>query len=100
MADRRRVVEGTHHAFVLRSASGWRRTGLDIPRSRETGVVDAAAIANCRLRDRRASIPHSALRIPHYVFRAPLPLRLLVSRRRLPPRAAGARRVAARLPRA
>src|SRR5437763_15086048 len=61
MADRRRVVEGTHHAFVLRSASGWRRTGRDITRSRKTGVVDAAAIANCRLRDRRPCF-HSAFR--------------------------------------
>src|SRR6266705_1239950 len=48
-------------------------------------------------------IPNSAFRIPHsalYVYRAPLPLRLLVLRRRFSPRAARAHRLAARLPRA
>src|SRR5437660_9139552 len=60
-------------------------------------MVDAEALGNVG----RRAVPRSAFRVPtFYVHRAPLPLCVFFSRRRFPPRAAGARRVAARLPRA
>src|ERR1051325_8168674 len=81
----------------------WRADG--VVRGLDDGRVvrsEADLARNAGIRNRTRSI-NSALRIPHsaiYVYRAPLPLGLLVSRRRLSPRAAGAHRIAARLPRA
>src|SRR6267378_4391390 len=59
-------------------------TSCAVRRSVDGRVVDPEA---------RLNVPRSAF----YVYRAPLPLRLLVPRRRLSPRAARAHRVAARL---
>src|SRR5882724_12496986 len=64
----------------------------------ESGVVRGPD--DGRLVDSKARLKCSAFRLPrsaYYVYRAPLPLRLLVPRRRFSPRAARAHRVAARL---
>src|SRR2546426_7475176 len=104
MADRRRMVERTDHPDVLRSASARRRTSRAIRGSRNAGVVRAKTLRDFGGRNTASRLSlYSAFRTPHsalYVYRAPLPLRLLVPRRCLAPRAARAHRVAAGLPRA
>src|SRR5260370_645961 len=97
------MVERTHYTDVLRSTSPRRGTAGAVHGSRDSGVVRAKTLGIAVVGTRYRSLPfYSAFRTPHsafYVYRAPLPLRLLVLRRRFSPRAARAHRVAARLPR-
>src|SRR5438445_2409022 len=85
------MVAGACSPTVCRgNPRGWEASRV-VRGSRQWRVVDAETLADVeRGIDARTSILHSALRTPHYVYRAPLPLRLLVSRRRFAPRAARA----------
>src|SRR2546428_9080836 len=98
------MVERTHYTDVLRSTSPRRGTDGPVHGSRDSGVVRAKTLGIAVVGTRYRSLPfYSAFRTPHsafYVYRASLPLRLLVPRRCLAPRAARAHRLTARLPRA
>src|SRR5437899_4939937 len=65
------MVEGACQTEVFRSACRRRRTGGAIRGSRNTGVVRAKTLANAVVGTRHEafpSIPHSALRIPHFMY--------------------------------
>src|SRR6266566_5567565 len=86
------MVAIAYCATICGSDPRRRRTGRTVRRYVDGRVVDAEASLN---------VPRSDFRVPtFYVHRASLPLRLLVPRRRLAPRAARAHRLTARLPRA
>src|SRR6266566_1390059 len=65
------MVEGACQTEVFRSACRRRRTDGAIRGSRNTGVVRAKTLANAVVGTRHEafpSIPHSALRIPHFMY--------------------------------